>query len=118
MINLFSYGTLQKQEVQIALFGRILASQKDQIVGYTLKFIEITDAVVLEMSQEKYHPILEFTGNLSHKVEGTLYEITFEEMLKADEYEVNDYLRIEIKLASGKIGFMYVENNSDNNNTY
>lgn len=115
MINLFSYGTLQKTEVQIVLFGRILTGQKDQILGYSLKFLEINDSGVLEKSNEKFHPILEFTGDPNHKIEGTLYEITSEEILKADEYEVDDYIRIETRFASGKVGFIYVKNISNNN---
>ena len=31
---LFSYGTLQHEEVQLSTFGRKLAGEKDLIVGY------------------------------------------------------------------------------------
>jgi hypothetical protein len=40
---LFSYGTLQKEKVQIDLFGRILAGSNDVLKGYRVSTIEITD---------------------------------------------------------------------------
>ena len=74
-----------------------------------IKSLEISDKDVLEKSNQKYHPILEFTGDVEDVVEGTLYEITNEELLKADKYEVDDYKRIETKFASGKLGFIYIK---------
>jgi predicted SnoaL-like aldol condensation-catalyzing enzyme len=38
-----------------------------------------------------------------------LYELTDEEIIKADEYEVDDYKRIEAVFKSGKTGFIYVK---------
>lgn len=108
MPNLFSYGTLQKEQVQIETFGRILHGEKDILTGYKLKMVEITDSEVLRKSDQKYHPILEFSGNDEDEVKGVLFEITNEEILQADEYEVDDYKRIEKIFKSGKEGFIYV----------
>lgn len=108
MPNLFSYGTLQKEQVQIETFGRILNGEKDILTGYKLEMLEITDPEVLRKSNQKYHPILEFSGNIEDEVEGILFEVTNEEILQADEYEVEDYKRIETVFKSGKIGFIYV----------
>lgn len=108
MPNLFSYGTLQKEQVQIETFGRILQGEKDILTGYKLNMVEITDPEVLRKSNQKYHPILEFSGNDKDEVEGVLFEVTNDEILQADEYEVDDYKRIETIFKSGKKGFIYV----------
>ncbi len=109
MPKLFSYGTLQLQQVQIATFGRILIGKKNTLFGYILKMVEITDADVIRKSGQQFHPIVEYTGNIVDKVEGILFEVTDEEILKADEYEVDDYKRIETRFQSGEKGFIYVK---------
>lgn len=106
---LFSYGTLQKENVQIETFGRILQGEKDFLPEYKLEFIEITDEEVLRKSEEKFHPIISYSGNVNDKIEGTLFSITDEELEKADEYEVSDYKRIKTQFLSGKEGFIYVK---------
>lgn len=58
---LFSYGTLQQKEVQIANFGRELLGKKDILQGYIVGEIEITDERVLRESGKAIHPILRFT---------------------------------------------------------
>jgi len=108
MTHLFSYGTLQKEQVQLETFGRILQGEKDVLSGYKLNSIEITDPEVLRKSGQKYHPVLEFSGNDEDLIEGVLFEVTETEILQADEYEVDDYKRIETVFKSGKKGFIYV----------
>ena len=109
MLNLFSYGTLQKKEVQMETFGRILIGQKDILVGYNIEMIEITDKEVLKKSGQKFHPIIVFTNKPNDKVEGVLFEVTEEELEKADKYEVDDYKRIETIFQSGQKGFIYIK---------
>lgn len=108
MPHLFSYGTLQKEQVQMETFGRLLQGEKDTLSGYKLSMLEITDPEVLRKSGQQYHPILEFSGNDNDEVEGMLFEVTEEEILQADEYEVDDYKRIKTVFKSGKKGFIYV----------
>ncbi|SHG04839.1 gamma-glutamylcyclotransferase family protein [Chryseobacterium vrystaatense] len=108
MTHLFSYGTLQTEQVQIETFGRILEGEKDILTGYKLSKVEITDPEVLRKSGQKYHPILAFSGNSEDEVDGMLFEVTEDEIAQADEYEVDDYKRIETVFKSGKTGFIYV----------
>ncbi|MGG5208054.1 gamma-glutamylcyclotransferase family protein [Chryseobacterium sp. MIQD13] len=108
MVYLFSYGTLQKEQVQLETFGRILEGEKDILTGYKLNMVEITDPEVLRKSNQKYHPILEFSGNSNDTLEGLLFKVTDDEILRADEYEVDNYKRIETVFKSGKTGFIYV----------
>jgi len=111
MEYLFSYGTLRQQNVQLKNFGRLLDGAEDTLKKFILKDIEITDKVVLEVSDKKFHPILSYTGNEKDKVMGTVFKITSDELLKADEYEVDDYKRVEVTLESGMKSWAYVEKN-------
>lgn len=109
-ILLFSYGTLQKEKVQLELFGRLLSGQKDVLPGYKLESIEIKDQTTLILSEQQFHLIAFKSNNKNDKIEGTVFEITHEELLKADEYEVKDYKRINEVLESGKQAWVYVLN--------
>jgi len=105
---LFSYGTLRDPVVQKGVFGRELAGRDDQIVGFRLDRLEITDPDVLALSGQTHHPILVRTGDQSHTVEGSALEVTEAELLLADRYEVDDYRRIAAPLASGDTTWVYV----------
>lgn len=90
-------------------FGRILQGEKDCLPGYEVSMLEITDEEVLKKSNQKFHPILHFSGNENSVVEGMLYEVSNDEISRADEYEVDDYKRVEAVFTSGKTGFLYVK---------
>ena len=105
---LFSYGTLQQENVQLKNFGRILEGSKDILQKYILKEVEITDESVLKISNKKFHPILFFSNNEKDEVHGTVFKITSSELFKADDYEVDDYERIEVILKSGIKSWIYV----------
>ena len=109
MPYLFSYGTLQKEKVQIETFGRILKGTEEILSNYSLKKVEITDLEVLRKSGEKFHPIVEYSDNENDKIQGTLFEVTDLEIKNADKYEVDDYKRIEVTFESGNKGFIYVK---------
>ena len=109
MVKLFSYGTLQFERVQLGTFGRILKGNKDCLKRYVLCQIEITDPDVIKSSGTKIHPILEYTGNETDFVEGTVFELTNKELVQADSYEVDDYKRNELVFASGDKAFVYLK---------
>ena len=67
---LFSYGTLQQDNVQTATFGRRLAGAPDAIVGYARETIDIDDADVVARSGSARHPIVVHTGWREDRVEG------------------------------------------------
>ena len=104
---LFSYGTLQQARVQIANFGRKLTGKPDRLPNYRVGEIEITDQRVLRESGKAFHPILEYTGNSQDQVTGTVFELSTQELLQADDYEVDDYQRISAVLASGLRCWIY-----------
>ncbi|MEX0739865.1 MAG: gamma-glutamylcyclotransferase family protein [Pseudohongiella sp.] len=104
---LFSYGTLQQKEVQLANFGRELSGSKDTLQGYIIDEVEIKDERVLRESGKAIHPILRFTGNMQNEVAGTVFEITDSELSQADDYEVDDYERVSARLKSGAESWLY-----------
>lgn len=111
--KLFSYGTLQYETVQLANFGRKLEGVKDQLPGFKLSMIEITEPQVIATSGEAFHPIVTYTGNLKDYVDGMVFDISREELNRADFYEVSDYKRIKVKLVSGISAWVYVQKVTD-----
>ncbi|GAA4737256.1 gamma-glutamylcyclotransferase family protein [Flavisolibacter ginsenosidimutans] len=105
---LFSYGTLQKTQTQIALFGRILQGWPDVLNGYKTTTVEIKDEAFLAKGEQTMQQTAVATNNENDSIEGTAFELTEEELLNADKYEPEGYERIKIKLASGKEAWLYV----------
>lgn len=107
-VRLFSYGTLQQPQVQLASFGRLLQGRPDVLEGYVLCPLKITDPRVVRLSGAEVHTIACKTGNPSHTVKGVVYGLTASELAAADQYEVDAYDRAEVRLASGLHAFVYV----------
>jgi gamma-glutamylcyclotransferase (GGCT)/AIG2-like uncharacterized protein YtfP len=105
---LFSYGTLQQEEVQRAAFGHALNGGPDALPGWRQEMVEITDPDVLAKSGKRFHPIV-MPGDAADRVEGTVFEITPGELATADRYEVSDYKRIAVTLLSGRHAWVYVK---------
>src|SRR6185503_8844109 len=99
--SLFSYGTLQLEEVQLATFGRTLEGHPDALPGYRLLMIKITDEDFVAKSGTADHRSLQYTGNSSDFVQGTALKVTKKELEQADEYEPEGYERVNIYLKSG-----------------
>jgi len=106
---LFSYGTLQQREVQLATFGRTLEGRADALVGFRRTMLEIRDEDVIKKSGLRFHPIVAKSGDPADEVEGQAFEVTEEELKAADAYEVTDYRRVEADLRSGARAFVYVK---------
>ncbi len=106
---LFSYGTLRQKSVQMATFGRILQGSADQLVGFELTLVQINDAAVLAASGKANHPIARPSQNVEARVDGITFEVSEDELAKADDYEVAAYKRISMVLASGTQAWVYVE---------
>ncbi len=105
---LFSYGTLRESRVQNDLFGRRLAGNTDRLLGYRLEEVKITDSDFLASGGDERQQTLNETRDSGDTVEGTVFEITYDELLRADEYEPSEYHRAEVTLASGKEAWVYL----------
>lgn len=108
MENLFSYGTLRYESVQLATFGRKLIGQSDNLPGYSLKSLQITDPDVIKKSGEEVHSIIHFSGDHEDQISGMVFKVSLEELEQADKYEVADYKRKQVKLLSGLLAWVYV----------
>ena len=104
MEYLFSYGTLQKTETQLKLFGRVLNGGNDTLEGYKTANILIEDEVFLaeEGSQQ-----LTAVASIGDKIDGMVFAITSEELVMTDRYEPENYERVAVKLCSGKQAWLY-----------
>ena len=107
-IRLFSYGTLQLERVQLSTFGRLLNGTPDAMVGYRLEPVEITDPEVIAISGTNLHTNLVLSDDPADAVEGTVFEITTAELAAADDYEVDGYKRVSVRLRSGLEAFVYI----------
>lgn len=106
---LFSYGTLQQPNVQLATFGRELSGTADALVGYEQSLVAIDDPEVVRTSGRTHHPIVKYTGDATARVSGTVFEITTEELEHADRYVVSAYKRVAAPLLSGRTAWVYVD---------
>lgn len=109
MPMLFSYGSLQQENVQQSTFGRLLHGQKDELAGFELSPIQIDDPQLVAISGKSQHVTLSFNGRADSRVAGMVFEITEAELAAADQYEqLASYERLAVTLASGKETWVYV----------
>ena len=109
MALLFSYGTLQQEDVQLSTFGRKLDGEKDLLVGYEPSLVRIADPAVAERLKRTHHDNVKATGDDWSTVQGTVFDVTDEEIARADAFEAQyNYKRIHVPLASGKEAWCYV----------
>jgi gamma-glutamylcyclotransferase (GGCT)/AIG2-like uncharacterized protein YtfP len=109
IVHLFSYGTLQQDQVQLASFGRLLEGADDALPGYKLSMIEITDPEVIRKSGNRFHPIVMASDDPAVEIAGKVFAITQAELAAADAYEVSDYKRILVRLKSGVEAWVYIK---------
>ena len=107
MPHLFSYGTLQQDDVQRTTFGRLLSGNADVLPGYSQDRVAIDDPDVVAASGKTHHPIVKHSGVASDRVAGTVFEISDDELARADRYEVAAYRRVAVTLASGLSAWVY-----------
>jgi hypothetical protein len=109
MPQLFSYGTLQQDDVQRATFGRLLVGRADALPGYARGLVAIDDPRVVATSGKTHHPIVRHSGDAADRVEGSVFQLSDAELAQADAYEVDAYRRVAVTLASGLQAWVYVD---------
>lgn len=102
MENLFAYGSLKEKEVQELVFGRVLKGIPDKLIGYALKKIKIEE----EFGMTTY-PIITATDNPEDTIDGILYQVSLKELQLSDTYEGLHYKRIQVKLHSNEVVWVY-----------
>ncbi len=102
MIKLFTYGTLQHEDVQENLFGRVLQGTPEKLIGYVLKRIQIEEEFGIV-----HYPVIVETNNNADFIDGMVYEVTEKELHQADLYEGMHYKRVEVHLHSNQKAWAY-----------
>ncbi len=106
---LFSYGDLQREPVQLATFGRRLDGHSDELVGFELSLVPIDDQKVAARLGKTHHANARSSGDEMSRVAGMVFEVTDEELARADRFEAAFvYRRVCTVLASGKSAWVYI----------
>jgi gamma-glutamylcyclotransferase (GGCT)/AIG2-like uncharacterized protein YtfP len=106
---LFSYGTLQQENVQLSTLGRRLDGRRDELPGYEPSSVRIEDPQVAATIGKTHHANVTFNGNENSRVPGMVFELTDAELSRVDEYEAAfSYKRVAAALASGRQAWVYV----------
>jgi hypothetical protein len=106
---LFSYGTLQQEDVQLSTFGRRLDGQRDELPEFEPSAVPIDDPRTRASTGKTHHANVTFNGNPASRVPGMVFEITDAELARVDAYEaVFLYERVTALLTSGRPAWVYV----------
>lgn len=105
MEKLFSYGTLRSKQIQMQIFNKVLNGTPDQILGFKLKSLQIEE----EFGMADYVVAVP-SENLEENIHGVVFDVSNSELLKVDQFESNSYKRVQVKLKSGIVAWVYTEN--------
>ena len=105
---IFSYGTLQMERVQRELLGRLVQMDDDALLGFESVPITIDHPDVIEFSGTATHLAL-IPGHPAARIAGKVLHITEADWPALDDYEGEEYRRIEVTLASGNPAWVYVK---------
>lgn len=70
---------LQFPKVQQASFGRLLKCTRMRLFGYKSEKVGIKDKGVIQLSEQKHHPIAIISTSSTDFVDGILFEITIQD---------------------------------------
>jgi gamma-glutamylcyclotransferase (GGCT)/AIG2-like uncharacterized protein YtfP len=109
MPRLFTYGTLQRKEVQRATFGRTLEGARDALPGYERSRVRIASTRLAATSGLTHHTNVHPSNDPTRQVAGVVLSLSDAELAAADVYEHEaEYRRIGVTLASGSAAWVYV----------
>ena len=102
MEKLFAYGSLQNEDIQKDLFGRILEGTAETLIGYVVKEIQIEEEFGMV-----HYPIITETHNPEDTINGMVYTVSTKELHQSDLYEGLHYKRVEVHLQSNQKAWAY-----------
>ncbi len=106
---IFSYGSLQEEAVQLAVYGRALRANRDALVGWVRTLIEVPQWHKAAAQGTTHYANLERSQSSSDIIEGTVLEVSDAELAASDGYEDDaGYQRAMITLTSGRRAWVYV----------
>ena len=102
MEKLFAYGSLQNEDIQKDLFGRILEGTAETLIGYVVKEIQIEEEFGMV-----HYPIITETHKTEDTINGMVYTVSTKELHQSDLYEGLHYKRVEVHLQSNQKAWAY-----------
>ena len=102
MEKLFAYGSLQNEDIQKDLFGRILDGTPETLIGYIVKEIQIEEEFGIF-----HYPIITETQKPEDTINGMVYSVSQQELRQTDLYEGLHYRRVEVQLQSNQKAWAY-----------
>jgi hypothetical protein len=114
---LFSYGTLQKEAVQLEVVGRVLPGFADRLPFFDQSLLEVVDGGLAAAGQTVRYPLARYSGRHTDVVQGTAYPVTRADLRRTDEYEGAAYKRVASVLGSGVCAWVYVDARSPTRGT-
>ena len=105
MEKLFSYGTLRDGDVQRAVFGRTVDASPDLLAGYRLASVRISNWEAAAISGGDVQ--LTLVAGEGEPIEGSVLNVTEEELRRADSYEPKEFKRMQVRLCSGIEAWVY-----------
>ena len=111
---LFSYGTLQQEDVQLSTLGRTLDGYRDQLIGFEPSSVEIDDPRVAATLGMTHHANVTKSKDDRSRVAGMVFEVTEAELVRIDGYEAPfAYARLLAPLGSGGRAWVYAHSPKD-----
>lgn len=99
--------------MQLSTFGRLLEGHVDELPGLVPSLVSVEDPHVAAISGKAYHANVTFTGSMTDRVQGAVFEISEAELAAADAYERRAaYKRIAARIVSGQRAWVYVDRRS------
>ena len=106
---LFSYGSLQQEDVQLSTFGRRLIGQRDELCGFEPGLVKIDDPQMAAALGRSHHANVVFTGRDDSRVAGIAFAVDDAELARVDRYEAEfSYERVDAELGSGRRAWVYI----------
>ncbi|MGW5126602.1 pyridoxine/pyridoxamine 5'-phosphate oxidase [Streptomyces sp. NPDC004069] len=106
--HLFSHGTLQRPEVQLSRFGRLLDGRPDVLPGHRTTGDRVCPAVIQTSGADR-RPMVVASTDPEDTVEGQVFAISDAELAAADAYAADDCARAEVTLRSGIRAWVYAD---------
>jgi hypothetical protein len=106
---IFSYGTLQREGVQVATFSRRLPARPAMLAGFVLSRVTDDRVELSARGKPAFHANVVASGRADSRVSGSVLEVTNADLALADKYEHSaSYVRIAVQLVSGENAWVYV----------
>ncbi len=104
-ILLFSYGALRRPAVQLAWFGRLLTGADDALPGHMAS----PSGVAAPNAGEDPGPVVSPSSDPRDEVAGVVFEVSGQDLSKADKYEPAGCIRKYLRLKSGISAWVYLK---------